>query len=404
MELGIDVGDLDQVIQLDAPGSVASFLQRIGRTGRRANTRANATFFCLSPESLLQAVAILRLADEGWVEDVRPAAQAMHVLAHQIMALSLQEHGISRHRLLSWIEAAYPFSGVRPEALGELVETMVARDILYEADGLLSLGQRGEKLYGKKNFFELYAVFTAPPMLRVQHGKDDVGFVQAHFVSMHDESRGALCFRLSGRAWQVTRVELGKGVLHVVPAERGRVPNWLGFPGTLSTTLCQAMKEALETAGGETAWLTRGAALELAALRESYAAILDRESAPLEDSPEGVTWHTFAGGAVNRLLAAGLEELTAKRWVAGNLSLRCSELPGSAAREAIAGLGALEWDRVAAAAARGMARGVVSKFQPCLPEAAEDRLLAERLLDLAGTRLFVDGLRREGPARPCGTG
>ena len=80
---------------------------------------------------------------------------------------------------------------------------MLEREILYEADGLLSLGQRGEKLYGRKNFFELYAVFTAPPVMRVQHGKEDVGYIQALFVSMHDRNKGPLCFRLSGRAWEV---------------------------------------------------------------------------------------------------------------------------------------------------------------------------------------------------------
>ena len=106
MELGIDVGDLDQVIQVDAPTSVASFLQRLGRTGRRDGTRSNCTFFCLSSESLLQTVALLRLAQSGWVEDVQPAAHAMHVLAHQIMALLLQEGGLSRHQLLPWIEPA----------------------------------------------------------------------------------------------------------------------------------------------------------------------------------------------------------------------------------------------------------------------------------------------------------
>jgi hypothetical protein len=73
MELGIDVGDLDQVIQVDAHASVASFLQRLGRTGRRANTRANCTFFCTSSVSLLRSVALLRLAEAGWVEDVQPA-------------------------------------------------------------------------------------------------------------------------------------------------------------------------------------------------------------------------------------------------------------------------------------------------------------------------------------------
>jgi ATP-dependent Lhr-like helicase len=405
MELGIDVGDLDQVIQVDAPSSVASFLQRLGRTGRRAGTRANCSFFCLTTESLMQAVAILRLAQSGWVEDVRPASQAMHVLAHQVMALALQEGGISRHRITPWIELAYPFASVRAQRLQELIDTMIARDILYEADGMLSLGQRGERLYGRRNFFELYAVFTAPPVMKVQHGKAEVGYVHAYFVTMHDQNRGPLCFRLAGRAWEVGLIDWNKGVLHVRPAEHGRVPNWLGAPGALSNELSQAMMHVLLEEGAEPEWLTRTAAAELANLRESYAGLLERGTAPIEEQPEGVLWHTFAGGAVNRLLAAGLEQTTGKKWIAGNLSIRCKDIAMSAASEAVHGLAALEWEGVAATAARSMARGMISKFQPCLPEEAEDRLLAERLLDLAGTLRFLGSVRVGGvalAARPEG--
>lgn len=406
MELGIDVGDLDQVIQVDAPASVASFLQRLGRTGRRANTRANCTFFCLSSESLLQSLALLRLAEEGWVEDVRPAAHAMHVLAHQVMALILQEGGISRHKLSPWVEAAYPFSSVRPERLQQLIDTMLERQILYEADGLLSLGHRGEKLYGRKNFFELYAVFTAPPMMRVQHGKEDVGYIQALFVSMHDRNQGPLCFRLSGRAWEVGQIDWSKSVLHVRPAEHGRVPSWLGLPGVLSAKLCQAMMDVLvhEHPEQEARWLTRRAAADVASMRNSYAGLLAAGSAPLEDHPDGVQWHTFAGGAVNRLLAAGLERRSGKKWVAGNLSVRCKDLSMAAAADAIRSLGELDWERVSAGAARDMARGMLSKFQPCLPEDAEDRLLAERLLDQPGTLRFLADVTVNGvrvTARPA---
>ncbi len=389
MELGIDVGDLDQVMQLDAPTTVASFLQRMGRTGRRENTRSNCTFFCLTPESLLQAVALLRLAQSGWVEDVKPAAHAMHVLAHQVMALVLQEGGLSRHRLLPWIEAAYPFSGIGEDRLQQLVQTMLDREILYEADGLLSLGRRGEKLYGKKNFFELYAVFTAPPTLRVVHGKEDVGYIQSVFVSMHDQRQGPLCFRLAGRPWEVGQIDWSKGVAYVKPASSGRVPNWLGLAGTLSPKLCQAMQDVLLHSGEESNWLTKPAALELESLRDSYATLLEEGTAPLEEQTDGVQWHTFAGGAVNRLLAAGLETKTGKRWVAGNLSVKCKDVTGLVAKEAIGGLAGLDWNQTAAGAARNMARGMVSKFQPCLPEDAEDRLLAEKLLDLAGTLAFL---------------
>lgn len=403
MELGIDVGDLDQVIQVDAPSSVASFLQRLGRTGRRSNTRSNCTFFCLSSESLLQSVALLRLAEAGWVEDVTPAAHAMHVLAHQVMALILQEGGISRHKLMPWVEAAYPFSSVRTERVSELIDTMLERAILYEADGLLSLGTRGEKLYGKKNFFELYAVFTAPPVMRVQHGKEDVGYIQALFVTMHDHAKGPLCFRLSGRAWEVGQIDWGKGVLHVRPADYGRVPSWLGMPGVLSNPLCQAMLDVLLHEKQEGAWLSKEAAAELAAMRESYDGLLEPGTAPLEEQPDGVQWHTFAGGAVNRLLAAGLEQKSGNKWVAGNLSLKCKDIAFTAASDAVRGLVDLNWERVAADAARDMARGMLSKFQPCLPEEAEDRLLSERLLDQPGTLRFLATVKVNGTriaARP----
>ncbi len=389
MELGIDVGDLDQVIQVDAPTSVASFLQRIGRTGRRSHTKANCSFFCLTPEFLLQTVALVRLAEGGWVEDVTATTRALHVLAHQVMALVLQEGGLSRHRVMGWIAKAFPFMGLTGEASQQLIDTMVARNILYEADGVLSLGSQGETLYGKKNFFELYAVFSSPPVFRVQHGKDEVGHIQAQFVSMHDAANGPLCFRLAGRAWQVGQIDWNKGVMHVSPAEHGRVPSWLGLPGVLSAPLCRAMKEVLQQEGTETHWLTRAAANELGSLRAGYAPVLEQGEAPFEETNEGVQWHTFAGGAVNRLLAAGLERLTHQRWQPGNLSLKCKSTGLGNPQQLVRGLHQLDWEATAVEAAKNMARGPLTKFQPCLPTEAEDRLMVERLLDVEGTQRFL---------------
>lgn len=396
MELDIDVGDLDQVIQADAPASVASFLQRLGRTVRRSNTRSNCTFFCLSPESLLQSVALLRLAEAGWVEDVTPAAHAMHMLAHQVMALILQEGGISRHKQMPWVEAAYQFSSVRAERVAEFIDTMLEREILHEADGLLALGARGEKLYGKKNFFELYAVFTVPPVMRVQHGKEDVGYIQALFVTIHDHRKGPLSFRLSGRAWEVGQIDWGKGVLHVHPTEHGRVPSWLGFPGVCSNALCKGMRDVLIHEQQEAAWLSKAASAELAAIRDSYDGLLQAGTAPIEDQPDGVQWHTFAGDAVNCLLAVGIEQKSGKKWVAGNLLLKCKDIAFMAAGDAILSLANMNWERVAAGAAREMAHGMLSKFQPCLPEEAEDRLLSERLLDQSGTLRFLASVKVNG--------
>src|SRR4029453_12815530 len=84
---------------------------------------------------------------------------------------------------------------------------------------------------------------------------------------------------------------------------------------------------------------------------------------------------------------------------------RCKELPVTAASDAIRALADLDWESVAAGAARDMARGMLSKFQPCLPEEAEDRLLAERLLDRPGTLRFLASVKMNGvriAARPGG--
>jgi ATP-dependent Lhr-like helicase len=77
---------------------------------------------------------------------------------------------VSRHRVREWIGGAAPFSTLTVDDLQALIDTMVERDILHEADGLLSLGFQGEKRFGRKNFFDLYAVFDAPSALRVMHG------------------------------------------------------------------------------------------------------------------------------------------------------------------------------------------------------------------------------------------
>lgn len=401
MELGIDVGDLDQVMQVDAPATVASFLQRMGRTGRRPGRRANTVLLCTSPEALLQAAALARLAERGWVEDVQPVEHAVHVLAHQIMALGLQEGGVSRHRILGWVQDAYPFTGIDEEQLNELLATMLSRQILYEADGFLSLGAKGEQLYGRKNFFELYAVFSSPPVFRVVHGRDEIGYIQARFIQGHDEQKGPLCFRLAGRAWQVVETVWQRGLMMVRPADAGRVPSWLGPPSVLSYEICQAIRETLVRNDSPGAVLTPAAQADLRAVREGYTDLLALAAAPVESTTDGVVWHTFAGGAVNRVLAAGLEHATHKSWVAGNLSIRSTEAGLADANAALAQLPAMTWEPLVFTKARSMARGVVSKFQPCLPAEAEDRLLAEKFLDLTGALRFVVQMQyaaREGVA------
>src|SRR5262249_4352531 len=90
LELGIDVGDLDRVVQVDAPSTVPSFLQRMGRTGRRPGAPRNCLFLATTDEALLRAAGLLRLWAAGHVEPILAPPRPLHILAQQLMALALQ--------------------------------------------------------------------------------------------------------------------------------------------------------------------------------------------------------------------------------------------------------------------------------------------------------------------------
>ena len=95
LELGMDVGDLDRVLQAEAPDAVSAFLQRMGRTGRRAGQVANTTFFCETADGVLQAIALVELAKSGWVESVEINDRCWPALVHQLLAMSLADGGVA---------------------------------------------------------------------------------------------------------------------------------------------------------------------------------------------------------------------------------------------------------------------------------------------------------------------
>jgi ATP-dependent Lhr-like helicase len=221
LELGIDVGDLDLVFQANAPSTVSSFMQRMGRTGRRAGTTANTAFLCEEPEAVLQAVALIGLAREGWIERVAQQGRGWPVLVHQLLAMTLQFGAISAERVWEQLERVPDFRGISHAELDEVVAHMLKHEFLFEAGGLLSMGAAAERAYGKKNFMELYAVFSSPVLYRVvtEAGRD-LGSLEQDFVDRLVEQMSS--FLLGGRAWTVARVNHDDRVVVVRDAPRWR--------------------------------------------------------------------------------------------------------------------------------------------------------------------------------------
>lgn len=390
LELGIDIGDLDHVLQVDSPATVASFLQRMGRSGRRPGTQPNCTFLATNEDALLQIAALLRLHASGFVEPLRPNRRAAHLLAHQILALSIQESGLPRGDIAGWVGAATPFAELTPQDHADLLAHMLAREILHEDGGRLSLGTQGERLYGKKNFLELYAVFSTPETFMVLYGHEEIGTVEARFLEQAE--REELTFTLAGQAWRATHIDWSRGIVHVRPCEQGRLTRWRGHPVLLHARLCQAMREVLQS-GEELPFGSRRARERMQSLREEYAFLGDA-ACPLVATATGYRLWTFAGGRANLLLARTLESILGQKATAGNLYVGLHEQAGqseAAIRDALRQLRATDRpngeDALRFAESCGSMR--LSKFQPCLTPRLEAQYLADSLIDVGEARRVV---------------
>lgn len=399
LELGIDVGDLDLVLQANAPSTVSSFLQRLGRTGRRAGQRANTTFYCEDLEPVLQAIAIIELARQGWVESVPTQTRAWPVLVHQLFALTLQLGAISPERGWEQLSVVPDFAGISQEEFTALIQHLVRSDYLFMTGGLLSLGHQAERTFGRKNFMELYAVFSSPQLYRVQTQSGYVvGSLEQAFVDklVPDIST----FLLGGRAWVALQISHTDRQVQVVAAPRGKKPSWGGFiPQLLGFELCQKMAEILQSQD-PIPYVDPVTQRALDEARASLQPLLAKTS--ISHEPDRALWWTFAGGQINHTLKYGLEVGCDWKVVADNFKLKIegdSLSPGTLglAIEAISQPGFWTKPETEHFILSQLPDYRLSKFQKALPEVYSLELISNYLLDVSGTVRFLEGFRRTNP-------
>lgn len=379
LELGIDIGDLDRVIQIDAPWRVASFLQRLGRTGRRPGTKRNCLFLTTTDDGFLRAAGILSLWAKGYVEPVVPPPVPFHIFAHQVMALTIQEGGSTRRSWEDWVGRIPAFRGMSQRETAAIVDYMLAETVLEEDAGILAIGRRGESEFGAMNFLEMFSVFTSEPLIAVRHGKTHLGSVDASTFAMRHEDVPVLL--LAGRSWAATYMDWKDRIAYVEPVEQDGKSRWLGSGQPLHYELCQAIKAVLlgDEPGGR---LSNRAKEQLAALRGEFS-FLEAGRTTLATDASGVTWWTFGGLGANAPLAAALRRHGIEAAKPDNLRIRVENVSrGAAMANAI--------DAVRHEPAADMATPIDEraiddlKFSVCLPERVAIDMLEERLTDRRG--------------------
>lgn len=305
LELGVDVGDLDRVIQIDAPATVASFLQRLGRTGRRAGTTRNCLFLATRPETLIATVALASLWQDGYVEPIRPPRQPWHILSQQVMALCLQKRDLGRRTWEENLPSFLDSAALNGDNRNALVDSMISAGFLVDTGGLIGLGPQAEKRFGRKHYLALFSVFDSPPMFTVLHGRTELGMV--HELSFRTTQRkGPTVLSLAGRSWAVRFVDWQRRQAWVEPGQTKGKSRWLGGGQDMRFEMCQAIKRILMDDASQTLLSTR-ARDAMAEAREEHEWV-DSAATTLLVGEGGISWYTFGGGLLNAALAACLIE------------------------------------------------------------------------------------------------
>src|SRR5262249_31564522 len=176
-------------------------------------------------EGLLRAAGLLRLWAAGHVEAAVPPPRPLHILAQQLMALALQEGGVGRHEWFSWVEAVPAFRGLTPAEVEAQVSWMLEQEGLWADAGVLWLGRQGQDAYGRKNFLELFSVFTSPPEFTVLYGRQELGSVHEVTFLARQEG-GPVVLLLAGRSWRLKHLDWKRRQAFVEPDDQGGRSRW----------------------------------------------------------------------------------------------------------------------------------------------------------------------------------
>ena len=250
LELGIDLGELERIVQTGSPLSVSSFVQRLGRTGRRGNPsemwfvfredmgKADEEFYKAINWSFLMCIAMIQLyLEEKWIEPIPQKKLPYGILYHQTMSMMVSAGEISPALLAQNMLSLSLFKEISQQDYKKMLEFLVEIQQLEvtENKGLL-IGAKGEV---EVNHFEFYTVFETPKEYSVKFHSEEIGTVQEPFPIGER-------FALAGRTWETMDIDKEAGIIFVKEIKGISTNNWSSDGKyTVYTKITQKIKELL---------------------------------------------------------------------------------------------------------------------------------------------------------------
>jgi ATP-dependent helicase Lhr and Lhr-like helicase len=245
------------------------------------------------------------------------------------------------------------------------ISHMLETGMLFEDQGIWSIGREGEVKFGRRHFMDLLSAFTTEPLFTVKHGQLELGRVHQLTFATRDDRPAVLL--LAGRAWVVVHVDWKSRVAFVKPSEDLGRSRWLGSGAALGYELCQSV--ARVPSGEDVAdFASRRAAQQLEEYRASFTWFDPDKTAIVQDPRGRWAWWTFAGLNANAPLAQALREAGAPVGSADNYRIALDDrIPV----ETVRALRELPLGRIESPVNDKALEGL--KFSECLPVTRQPR-------------------------------
>lgn len=249
LELGIDIGRLERAFQIDAPFTVSSFLQRLGRTGRRGDPpemwfvmreeqpEPRASIGETIPWKLLQGIALIQLyLEERWVEPPRLGRLPYSLLFHQTLAILASEGEMTPAQLATRVLTLSPFREVSADDFRVLLLHLIETEQIQRTDeGGLIVGLAGERVV---NNYRFYGVFVESEEYTVRSDSQELG------TTVMPPPVGDK-IAIAGATWLVEEIDYKRHVVYCTQV-KGRVPAYFGeCPGDIHTHILERMAKVL---------------------------------------------------------------------------------------------------------------------------------------------------------------
>lgn len=296
LELGIDIGTVDEVVQIDATHSIASLIQRVGRSGRKEGESSNLYLYATNEWSLLQSIACWLLYKEGFIEPPPKNEKPYDILVHQALSITKGHSGIRLTELINQLIENAAFKQIELLEIDEILNHLIEINFLEKLQHEVIIGLEGEKVVNSRDF---YSVFKTEENFKVVNAGNTIGEIPFSPQISEDEN-----ILLSAKIWKIKFVDHKAKKIEVIPTKDGKKPIFFGGGATIHQRIREKMFEILYSKP-DYDFLDQPSCDATEILRKdfSFFNITNLQSdRPLLTSEKHLQLFTFTGTRINRTI------------------------------------------------------------------------------------------------------